>query len=258
MKILLAALLLLAHMPAFCAPPRVEVVDVPSRPGVTQRILIATPERALATLVLFAGGERPLGIQKDGSVVWGGPSLLVRSAPLFADAGFKVAIVDLPSDKQSGPVGDYRESAVHAQDIAAVIAHLRVSNRLPVWLIGTSSGSASVLNAAIRLQKGGPDGIVLTSGIPAEPGSALVAQLGEIRVPTLSVRKADPCNPAQQGDSTGIMAALKNAPRAAEIAVQGSAPCGAAAAHGYLGMEKQLVDAIADWIKAGQRLPHFI
>jgi pimeloyl-ACP methyl ester carboxylesterase len=252
MKILLAVLLLLAALPALCAPRQIVVADVPSRPGVTQRVLIATPERALATLVLFAGGERPLGIQKDGSVVWGGPSLLVRSAPLFVDAGFRVAIVDLPSDKLTGPVGDYRESPEHAADIAAVIAYLRRSSHLPLWLAGVGSGATSVLNAAVELQQNGPDGIVFPSGAP-EAGP-FAARLGEVRVPALVVRKAtDLCAEPADVETAAFLARLEHSPRTAQVAVKGRAspddPCKPAPGHGYLGMERAWVDAIAAWIK---------
>jgi len=252
MKILLAALLLFAALPAFCAPLQVVVADVPSRPGVTQRVLIATPERAIATLVLFAGGERPLGIQRDGSVVWGGPSLLVRSAPLFADAGFRVAIVDLPSDKQTGPVGDYRESPEHAADIGAVIAYLRRTSRLQLWLAGVGSGAVSVLNAAVALPQNGPDGIVFPAGAP-ETGP-FAARLNEVRVPALVVRKAsDLCAEPVDAETTAFLARLEHSPRTGQVAVKGRASpddrCKPAPGHGYLGMERAWVDAIAAWIK---------
>jgi len=252
MKIPLAVLLLLAAIPAFCAPRQVVVADVQSRPGVTQRMLIATPERAVATLVLFAGGGRPLGIRKDGSVVWGGPSLLVRSAPLFADAGFRVAIVDLPSDRQSGPVGDYRESPEHAADIAAAIAYLRRYSRLPLWLAGVGSGAVSVLNAAVALQQNGPDGIVFPAGAP-EAGP-FASRLGEVRVPTLVVRKAsDLCAEPADVETTAFLARLEHSPKAGQVAVKGRPspddPCKPAPGHGYLGLEREWVDAIAAWIK---------
>jgi hypothetical protein len=252
MKKLLAMLLLLVALPACCAPLRVVVADVPSRPGVTQRILIATPERAIATLVLFAGGGRPLGIQKDGSVASGGPSLLVRSAPLLANAGFRVAIVDLPSDKQSGPVGDYRESPEHAADIAAVIAYLHRSSRLQLWLAGVGSGATSVLNAAVALQPNGPDGIVFPAGVP-ETGP-FAARLNEVRVPVLVVRKAgDLCAEGDDAETSAFLARLEHSPRAGQVAVKGRASpddkCKPAPGHGYLGMERAWVDAIAAWIK---------
>ena len=240
-----------------------EVKDIPTRTGVTQRLLLLKPERPIAVLVVFAGGDRALGIRDEGSLQWGGASLLVRTSPLFVQRGFTVAIVDMPSDRLAEPIGNFRESADHVQDIASVIDFLRRDSNLPVWLMGTSSGTTSVLNAAIHLQKNGADGIILTSGIAADAGSELAAQLNEIRVPTLVVRKGDPCHPAQQSDSTGIIAALTNAPKAEELTVQsivekGADPCKIPPVHGYLGMENQLVDKISGWIKTMLRRQNFI
>lgn len=235
-----------------------EVLDIPLRAGVTQRILLLESERPAAVLLVFAGGDQALGIGSDGSLKWGGGSLLVRTSPIFLQRGFTVAIVDMPSDRQTGAIDNFRESADHAQDIATVINFFRRDSSLPIWLIGTSSGTTSVLNAAIHLQKNGADGIVLATGIAADSGSALAAQLDEIHIPTLVVRKGDPCHPVQSKNSSGIVAALTNAPEAEEIIVQsivekGTDPCTIPPVHGYLGMEEQFVDKISDWIKTSLR-----
>ena len=219
-----------------------EVKDVPTRVGVTQRLLLLKPERPVAVLVMFAGGERPLGIADDGRLAWGSASLLVRISPLFMHSGFSIAIVDIPSDQQAAPSSHFREGAEQAQDIAAILAFLRKDSPVPVWLIGTGSGTTSVLNAAIRLQKNGADGIVLTSGIPVESGGSLTPQLGKIRVPTLVMRKADTCRPDPQTDLSSIIAALKNSPKAEEITVRAEVeadtdPCQIPPGHGYLGLE---------------------
>lgn len=255
--------LILALGMLFAMPLRAagEVADIPTRPGVTQRVLLLKPDQPLAVLVMFVGGDSALGIRDDGSLTRGGASLLLRTSPLFTRSGFAVAIVDIPSDQQAMPVANFRESAAHAQDIAAVIAFIRKINNLPVWLIGASSGTTSVLNAAIRLQKNGADGIVLTSSISAEWGGTLMTQLSKIRVPALSVRKSDPCHP--ENDSSGIMGALKNSAKAEEIAINsvpaaGADSCKTPPTHGYLGLEYQLVDTISGWIKTALRQPDFI
>ena len=240
-----------------------EVKDIPTRPGVTQRLLLLKPERPLAVLLVFTGGEQPLNIRKDGSLSWGRRNLLLRTSPLFVLRGFAVAIIDTPSDQKEKPVNNFRERGEHAQDIAAAIAFLRKDTQLPVWLIGTGSGTTSVLNAAIRLQRNGADGIVLTSGLADDSGSPFQARLGEIHVPTLSVRKTDPCIPSPQRESDDIMALFKNAPKADEIAVQpvvaaDSDPCKAPPTHGYLGLEDQFTDKISGWIKSMLRRQKFI
>lgn len=225
------------------------VYDLPAPSGGTQRLLLMQVERPVAVLVVFAGSDRALGIAKDGSMEWGSASLLIRTLPLFAQQGFAAAVVDLPSSQQAKPTANFRESAAHAQDIAAVIDFLRHS-KLPVWLIGTGSGITSVLNAAIHLQKKGADGIIVTPEVDPSWNKHLDA----IRVPTLVVRKGDPCHPAPR-DPSGTIAALANTPKADELIVQSPVPadtdpCSIAPVHGFLGMEDQFVDKIANWLKA--------
>ena len=235
-----------------------EVHDLPAPSGGTQRMLLLKPERPIAVLVVFAGGDRALGIAEDGSLEWGSASLLIRTLPLFLQHGFVAAIVDLPSAQQAKPNPDFRVSAAHARDISTVIDFLRRDSKLPVWLIGTSSGTTSVLNAAMHLQKNGADGIVVTSGIDPSMNS----QLGAIRVPVLVVRKGDPCDPVQR-DPSGTIAALANAPKAEEVIVQssvevGADPCSIAPRHGFLGMESQFVNKIANWIKTVLQQKNYI
>ena len=176
---------------------------------------------------------------------------------------FSIAIVDIPSDQQTKPDRHFRESAQQAQDIAAVLAMLRKDSSLPIWLIGTGSGTTSVLNAAIRLQKNGADGIVLTSALTTETGGSLTPQLDKIHVPTLVMRKADACRPPPQTDSSSMITALKNSPKAEELTVRAEVgadtdPCQTPPSHGYLGLENQLVDKISRWIKALLLPTHFI
>ena len=233
------------------------VYDLPAPSGGTQRLLLMQVERPVAVLVVFAGGDRALGIAKDGSMEWGSSSLLIRTLPLFAQQGFAAVVVDLPSSQQAKPTANFRDSAAHAQDIASVIDFLRHS-KVPVWLVGTGSGITSVLNAAIHLQKKGADGIVVTPGI--EP--SWNTHLGAIRIPTLVVRKGDPCHPTPR-DPSGTIAALTNAPKAEELIVQsnveaGVDPCSIVPVHGFLGMENQFVDKIANWIKAVLQQKNYI
>ena len=228
-----------------------EVIDIPAHSGGTQRLLLLKPEQPTAILVVFAG-DRALGIRNDGSLQWGTDSLLIRTSPLFVRNGFIVVIVDIPSARQAQPMGSFRRSADHAQDIAAVIQFLRQHSPLPIWLIGVSGGTTSVLNAAIRLQENGADGIILTSGISGIP----LTHLAAIRVPTLLMRKGNPCPTAPQDNFDTVIQALTNAPKAEERIVQssvenGADPCNLPQAHGFIGLEQQLVDKISDWIKAG-------
>src|SRR5687768_5273086 len=91
-----------------------KVVDIPTRPGVTQRFVYIAPPNAKATVILMTGGHGGLEIGADGSFKRGG-NFLVRTRQLFADAGLAVAVVDAPSDRQSPPfLSGVRQTREHA------------------------------------------------------------------------------------------------------------------------------------------------
>src|SRR5215472_18906513 len=123
------------------------VVDVPTRPGVSQRFLLLSPREPKATVVLFAGDHGGLQIAADGgwNPLW--DNFLVRSRQLFVEHDLAVAIVDAPSDRQGFPfrfLTGFRQTPAHAADIKAVIAWLREHVEAHVWLVGTSMGTLSV------------------------------------------------------------------------------------------------------------------
>ena len=116
-----------------------KVVDVPTRPGVTQRFLYLAPESPIAAVILFAGGHGGLQILPNGSFKWGAENFLVRTRQLFAKNGLSVAVVDAPSDRQATPFLDgFRQRPEHVADIKAVIAWIKQQTNVPVWLVGTS------------------------------------------------------------------------------------------------------------------------
>src|SRR5882724_8599259 len=144
------------------------VVDLPTRPGVTVRLLLLVPARARAAVVMLPGSAGLSSIPDRATADWTrGGSMLVRSSPAFRERGVMVAIVDAPSDRRRGLTTSFRASAAHMEDVAAVIAEVRRrAGGVPVWLMGHSSGTISVANAAVQLAPPrGPDGIVLASSV---------------------------------------------------------------------------------------------
>lgn len=236
-----------------------QVVDVPSRAGVTQRILVITPEKPRAAVVLFAGGDGGIQIRPDGVITRGG-NFLVRSRQLFADQGLTTAVIDAPSDRQSHPyLSGYRQTDEHVADAKAVIAWLRQQAKIPVWLIGTSRGTQSVAHIATRLPPadGGPDGIVLTSTVLSDPRSRAVPEmaLDRIRIPVLVTHhREDSCRVCLYSDVPLLMERLTTPPRKELITFEGGIsvgdPCEARAYHGYNGIESDVVRRIAAWISA--------
>jgi len=234
------------------------VKTLESRPGVTESFLLVQPETVpVASVILFAGGDGVIGLARAGNPNWGRTNFLVRSRSLFAQEGFLVAVPDVPSDHAAG-YGRFRVAREHAQDVAAVIAELRRQAPVPVWLIGTSRGTVSAANAAARLKDGGPDGLVLTSSV-TRPSRKITdsvhdVDLGEIRVPTLVVHhRQDGCVVTRFDEAQLLPRRLKRAPHAEFMAFDGGRsagdPCEADSYHGFAGIERDVVQAIAAWIK---------
>jgi dienelactone hydrolase len=246
---------------AAAALPEIQVVDIPTRPGVTVRALFLDPPPptpAAATLVLLAGGQGGLQITPDGSFGWGQGNFLVRSRQRFANQGFRVVVVDAPSDRPP-PMSlfRFRQTADHVADLAAVMAWLRRRAPLPVWLVGTSRGTESAAYAAAMLDRSkGPDGVVLTSTILFDPKGVPVTAmpLSRIRVPVLVVHHAhDGCPQCRPGGLPELMQRLDASPRKALWVADGGISegdaCEAHAYHGYNGIEAEVVARIADWVR---------
>ena len=234
-----------------------KVVDIPTRPGVTQRFLLMSAAEPKAAVVLFTGGHGALQLNDAGTLRWGRNNFLVRSAGLFAAQGLTVAVIDAPSDRQSPPFLDrFRQTPEHAADVKAVIAWLKKETRLPVWLIGTSRGTQSVGAAAVALAAdGGPDGIVLTSSILQDPRGRPVPDMAleTLRLPVLVVHhEQDGCRWCLYRDVPRIMQKLTATSRKELIAFSGGEsvgePCEALSYHGYNGLEKEVVARIAAWL----------
>ena len=250
------ALLLLTTSACWAQSP--QVVDIPSRPGVTQRILVLTPDKPKAAVILFAGGDGGLTLEADGRIPKLSGNFLVRSRQLFVEQGLTTVVIDAPSDKQSYPfLSGYRQTNDHVADVKAVIAWLRQQAKIPVWLIGTSRGTQSAAHVATRLPlaDGGPDGIVLTASVVNDPRSRAVPEmaLDHIRIPVLVAHhRQDSCRVCLYSDVPRLMERLTTPPRKELITFDGGIstgdPCEARAHHGFNGIESEVVQRIATWI----------
>ncbi|MEO6016335.1 MAG: alpha/beta hydrolase [Polaromonas sp.] len=249
--------------PAAQAQGAPRVVDIPSRPGVTQRIVYIAPASApKAAVILFAGGNGGLQITETGSFAGGGGNFLVRTREQFASAGFAVAVIDAPSDKQSPPyLSGNRQTPEHRADVLAVIAWLKQQAPVPVWLVGTSRGTQSAAYIATEATpaQGGPDGLVLTSTILTDPKGRAVPKLPmeKLAIPVLVVHhEQDGCKLCAFSDMPLLMEKLAKTPKAELISVTGGQskgdPCGAMAYHGYNGMEADVVGKITRWMMAAR------
>ena len=228
-----------------------KVIDLPTRPGVTQRMVVLTPPEPKAAVVLFAGGHGGLQIFPGGSFKWGEGNFLVRSRELFAEQQLVVAVVDAPSDRQRPPyLAGFRQTPEHAADIKAVIAWLRAQTKVPVWLVGTSRGTQSAAYLATQLDGAeGPDGVVLTSTILTDDAGRPVPAmpLERVRVPVIIAHhEQDGCKHCRFSDLPLLTGKLKDAKL---LTFKGGFdrgdPCEAFAHHGFNGIERDVVAKIA-------------
>lgn len=236
-----------------------KVVDIPTRPGVTLRAVVLSPQDPKAAVILFAGGHGGLQIFPNGSFKWGERNFLVRTRQLFADQGLLVAVVDAPSDRQSLPhLSGFRQRPEHVADIKAVIAWIREQAKIPVWLVGTSRGTQSAAFVATELiGPDGPDGLVLSSTILTDdkwrPVPAM--PLGKLRIPVLVVHhEQDGCSNCSFNDVPMLMEKLSRVPKKQLLSFKGGEnrgdPCEALAYHGFNGLEREVVAQIATWVLA--------
>ena len=243
------------------------LVTVPSRANIEQKFLLIKPENPTAAVILFAGGHGGLRLTSlfgMPAMAWGAGNFLVRTRKLFADHGFVVAVIDSPPDhKQMDAI--WRMSPEHAEDIHAVVRALKKDFNLPVWVIGTSMGTFSAPNAAIRL---GSElhGLVLTSSVTisskkwdkysSHPNAVIDMDLGKVVVPTLIIaHKDDGCELTPASNSEKLKNAFTNAPTVEVKYFTGgkmpiSEPCHAKSQHGFYGIEDEVVSSIADFINS--------
>jgi predicted alpha/beta-hydrolase family hydrolase len=256
-RIVLFLLTLLTSFPLFAE----QLIEVESPRGATQKFLLNQPENPKAAIILFAGGKGALNLSKGlfggASIGWGKKNFLVRTRQDFAKHGLMVATVDAPSSHQSkrGMLGGFRSSWAHVQDVDAVIAKLREIADVPIWLVGTSRGTESATNVAIKSQQK-PHGLVLTSSMTVGDGKGQAVtdfSLDYVKIPTLITHhENDGCPKTLPEDVGYIKGGLVNAPVVEVKMFSGgreqSNPCKAMSHHGYLGIEDKVVNEIATFV----------
>ena len=254
-RMILALLCALLGTAAFGAE---EVITIPTRNGVTLSYLLVQDKSATPKIVVisFVGGYGAIDLVKrsEGHPPRFGPTanFLVRIRDQVADLDMADVIVDSPSDKlPQGMPDDFRLGPDHLADIRALIADLK--KRFPnakVYLAGTSRGTIS--SAALSAKLGDSvQGVVLTSTVTNrdKTGEALSRfDFATIKIPVLLVHHRD--DGCITSPYSGAERLSKSFPL---VSVSGgdppqSQPCEAVSAHGYLGREAQVTQAMKSWM----------
>jgi hypothetical protein len=223
------------------------------------------------TLALLPGGPGHVDLDEKGCPRALKGNSLVRSIPLFAAAGFGTALIDAPSSHHDEDgLGGFRIAAQHAEDLGKVVAALRARTQGAVWLIGTSRGTISAVNAATRLSGAThPDGIVLTSALMTGTRGAKkewVAQsvfdfpLEAIRLPLLVVgHAADTCLRSPANRMAEIVARTNGVREQMAVVTGGPGlpgepnlkACEGRSPHGFVEQEAEVAAGIGRFIRGG-------
>jgi len=256
-----------------------EVVTLETHDRTTTRYALAQPKTSAPgepiAVVLLVGGGGHLDLDTRGCPRALKGNSLVRSLSQFHDEGFITVLVDAPSDHpgEDGLAG-FSAAAKHADDLGKLVAEVRRRTSASVWLVGTSRGTISAMNAAARLSSpSAPDGLVLTSALMS--GGSRVGQkawltqtvfdlhLEAVQVPVLVVgHVADTCIRSPAG-LMGKITERTNGAREQVVTVTGGpgSPTGARASveacqgrspHGFVDQEAEVAAGIARFIRGGR------
>jgi hypothetical protein len=228
-----------------------EVIELPSVGDTRLPVLLSHDDTRPPTLaaVLFSGGNGVVGLRRR--IPQPGGNFLVRTRAMFTTRGVATAVIDVPTG-MNGMSDDYRMSSRHADDVRAVVAELKKRFPImPVMLVGTSRGTVSAAYAGAALDSA-VDGVVLTSTVfEATRGGAGVSRFDWIAIHSrlLFVHHID-----DTCDATPYYLAQREAAGRSLVSVHGgdparSEPCEAFSAHGYLGVEEPVVDAVVKWMR---------
>lgn len=254
-----------------------DVISIETHDNTTTRYALAYPPAKTGpagriALVLLAGGGGHLDLDDQGCPRALKGNSLVRSIPNFHQAGFITALVDARSDYPGDDgLAGFRSARQHALDIGKVINDLRTRTRAPVWLIGTSRGAISALNAASRLSgSSAPDGIVLTSALMSGTSGAKKAYVAQtvfdlpleaIRMPVLVVgHAADKCIRSPSSLMNRIIERTQGVRQQVVVVTGGPGyegspglnACEGRAPHGFIEQEDEVATGIARFIRGGE------
>jgi hypothetical protein len=252
--------LLLMFYPSSSALAQQEIVTLPTRTGVTQSyFLTSIPKNLQAVALLFPGSGGLIQLRaENGKPRFNQGNFLVRSRAEFIKRGVAAAIIDAPSDQQSGwgMSDEFRLGNGHLSDISRIIEDLAQRHpAVPLFFIGRSRGTISAAALSSKLGER-TAGAVLTATMfrhtpknSKEPGEGLSKfDFATVKVPLLLVHHgSDQCASTPYGD------AVRLAEKFPLISVFGggtpqSGPCEPFSQHGFLGKESETVEQIVNWM----------
>jgi hypothetical protein len=224
--------------------------------GERTRALLLRADQPVGAVILLAGGDGALELGPKGAIGRYRTDPLVRMRHLYAEAGFHTLVPDLGTLPP-----EYRVSNPHARRLGELVQFFRPLG-LPVTLVGVSRSALSVTNAALRLTGAqAPDAVVILSGVlmrvDGQQASVQRDLPGFRRVSTrilLVAHRYDRCAYSLASDTVAFSELLTSASRKDVMQFEGGEegdgnPCWPLSHHGFYGIEGQVVEGIASWLK---------
>lgn len=233
------------------------VREFTTRPSMSVKALVTTPEKPIGQVILLPGGGGDLGLTASGQITAAkmADNFTVRTRGMYADAGYTTIVLDTASDVVN-LISSRDAVARNREDVLAVAAALKKESDLPLWLVGTSASSWRLAVMTPRLQSEvGIAGVALTSTVVAVP-EVLFKTVEKITVPVLVVHhREDACFYCKPEALQPLIDALRT-PTKKVVWIEGGNsqgdPCHEWAYHGFNGKEPEAVGSILSWMKAGQ------
>ncbi|KON63395.1 alpha/beta hydrolase family protein [Komagataeibacter europaeus] len=231
------------------------VMNIPLHAGGSVRAIFSSPERPLATIIMFPGGTGDIGLGQDGRIRHG-DNFVVRTRGAWNRQGFAVLIPDTVGRLN---LRGQRSSTHYAHLVEDIIAFVHRQDSGPVFLLGTSQGAIAAVNGAAHAASGDIAGVVLTESVSVMGGSGetvFSAHPEKVQAPVLVVaNRDDRCNVAPPQNAKRIGAAMTGSREVTMLMVAGSITrseknCGSLTPHGYFGIEAEVITRISAWLEA--------
>lgn len=224
----------------------------------TLKVITYEVRDARATLVMLPGGTWNVGAIDPVSGMLDGSNFFVRTIPLFLEQGFNVVTMFRPENSGNLQDSILRASKAHRMDVVALS---NTAQRLgkPVWMLGTSLGAISAVNAVTSGNEANVAGLVISAAVAnknaVQRASTLDFPLEEIRLPVyVSGHEKDQCETTPPSTTREIAKRLTGSKNVVLKMTQSGSnptgnPCGPTHWHGYINAEAEVVKQMAEFIR---------
>lgn len=213
---------------------------------------------AQATVVMLPGGSWNIGAIDASTGALTGTNFFIRTIPMFVGYGLNVVTMYRPDSLPTLRDAVLRSGQQHGQDVLALADYASRLNK-PVWLLGTSMGAISAVNAVTLKPDSKVSGLVISSAVANRTSSvkagALDFPLEKIGLPVyVSGHEKDECASTPPATTREIARRLTGSRKVELKLTQSGAnptgnPCGPTHWHGYINAEEEVVRQMSEFIR---------